>query len=270
MDWNNWVQVFAMKCPLFSCVIPLKGARPYMKEALYSLYMQGMGDNLEIIVQDADIEPDKGQSDAFNKGFAKAKGEWLFWLNADDVLLPGALHKVIQLLHSPTFNSSTSPCWIAGNQLLIDDVGKVVGCSVGNGWHSWLYRHAVPHVYGPSSFFRRDLYERVGGCDVSLNYCMDWDLWIKFMQNGAKFFRINDYIWAQRQWVGSKTQRAKSKCESEKQWAEIAHMLDRNGIESTLTGTMLARIWRLLNGNIPRQFIDEMRFCGKHYSEVCV
>ena len=257
-----------MKKPLFSCVVPVKGARPFMKDALDSLHMQGMGDDLEIIVQDADIEPDKGQSDAFNKGFAKAKGEWLFWLNADDVLLPGALHKVIQLLHSPTFNSFTSPCWIAGNQLLIDDVGKVVGCSVGNGWHSWLYRHAVPHVYGPSSFFRRDLYERVGGCDVSLNYCMDWDLWIKFMQNGAKFFRINDYMWAQRQWVGSKTQRAKSKCESEKQWAEIAHMLDRNGIESTLTGTMLARIWRLLNGNIPRQFIDEMRFCGKHYLEI--
>ena len=64
-----------------------------MKEALDSLYMQGMGDNLEIIVQDADIEPDKGQSDAFNKGFAKARGEWFFWLNADDILLPGALHK---------------------------------------------------------------------------------------------------------------------------------------------------------------------------------
>ena len=80
--------------PLFSCVIPVKGDRPFFGEAVDSLKAQGLGDDVEIIVQDADVEPDAGQSDALNKGFAKAKGEWLFWLNADDVLLPGALGKV--------------------------------------------------------------------------------------------------------------------------------------------------------------------------------
>ncbi|MBR0229997.1 MAG: glycosyltransferase, partial [Erysipelotrichaceae bacterium] len=50
--------------------------------------------DLEVIVQDGDVETDGGQSDALNKGFAKAKGAWLFWLNADDVLLPGALERV--------------------------------------------------------------------------------------------------------------------------------------------------------------------------------
>lgn len=43
-----------MTRPLFSCVMPVKGPRPYMDEALESLYAQGMGDDLEIIVQDAD------------------------------------------------------------------------------------------------------------------------------------------------------------------------------------------------------------------------
>ena len=83
-----------MKSPLFSCVVPVKGARPYLAEALSSLEAQGMGDDLEVIVQDGDVETDSGQSDALNKGFAKARGEWLFWLNADDVLLPGALRSV--------------------------------------------------------------------------------------------------------------------------------------------------------------------------------
>ena len=87
-----------MASPLFSCVVPVKGARPFFDVALASLQGQGLGDGLEIIIQDGDIEPDVGQSDALNKGFAKAKGEWLFWLNADDVLLPGALHKVQQLI----------------------------------------------------------------------------------------------------------------------------------------------------------------------------
>ena len=244
-----------------SCIIPVKGLRPYFNDALASVEKQDV--EVEIIVQDGDVEFDKGQSDALNKGFAKAHGEWLFWLNADDVLLPGALKNIISCIRRHKHIE-----WIVGNQVLIDDEGKVIKCSVGNGWHNFLYRHAVPHVYAPSAFFKRELLEKVGGCDVSLNYCMDWDLWIKFMQNGAKFFRINDYMWAQRQWGGSKTQRVKSRCESEKQWEEIAHMLARNGIESTLAGTMLVRIWRLLNGNIPRQLIDELRFCGKHYSEI--
>ena len=90
-----------------------------MEEALASLSAQGMGDDLEVIVQDADIEPDAGQSDAFNRGFAKARGEWFFWLNADDVLLPGALKKVRGLI-----NRVKHVEWITGNQLLIDESSR--------------------------------------------------------------------------------------------------------------------------------------------------
>ena len=274
-----------MKAPVLSCVIPVKGDRPFFGDAIDSLKAQGLGDNLEIIVQDADVEPDAGQSDALNKGFAKAKGEWLFWLNADDVLLPGALKKVRELISRververvegeevkvKVKNGSRVERvdWVAGNQLLIDDAGKVLKCSVGNGWHDWLYRHAVPHVYGPSSFFRRELFERVGGLDVSLKYCMDWDLWIKFMKAGARFERIGDYLWAQRQWSGSKTQREKSEEEESAQWAEISSMLSRNKVDVSCIGSMMMRMWRFLNGNVMRQVVDGLRFKGRHYSEVC-
>lgn len=242
-----------MKKPLFSCVIPVKGPRPYFDEALESLQNQGLGDDLEIIIQDGDVEPDKGQSDALNKGFAKAKGNWLFWLNADDVLLPGALKSL-------EFKDVE---WIAGNQLLIDDVGKVVGCSVGNGWHSWLYRHAVPHVYGPSSFFKRELFEKVGRLDDSLNYCMDWDLWIKFMKAGARFVRMNEYVWAQRQWLGSKTQRKVVGAELEKHYKEINEMLARNCFSLNRYGVWLMRVWRLLNGNYLKEFVDGLKWKGR-------
>ena len=88
-----------------------------MDAALESLRNQGMGDDLEIIIQDADVEPDAGQSDALNKGFAKAKGEWLFWLNADDVLMPGALKKVKEMVSGFRFQVSGEECvdWIVGN-----------------------------------------------------------------------------------------------------------------------------------------------------------
>ena len=264
-----------MSRPLFSCVIPVKGDRPFFKDALASLESQGMGEELEVIVQDGGEgsggvgelvsggvkyyrEDDNGQSDALNKGFAKAKGEWLFWLNADDLLLPGALKRVLDRI-----NKIDRIEWIAGNQLLIDDAGKVLKCSVGNGWHNWLYRNAVPHVYGPSAFFRRELFEKVGGFDANLKYCMDWELWIKFMQAGAKFIRINDYLWAQRQWSGSKTQRPLTKEEWNEQQGEIRRMLAKNGLAVTKWGTFKTRLWRMMNGNYLQEAIDTFRMSGR-------
>lgn len=246
-----------MSCPLFSCVMPVKGSRPFMDKALESLRSQGMGDNLEIIIQDADIEPDEGQSDAFNKGFAKAKGEWLFWLNADDVLLPGALRKVKSAIQSAT-RRLDSPNWITGNEFFIDKEGRRVGASVGNGWHDWLYRHVVPHVNGPSAFFRRELFEKVGGFDTSLHICMDWDLWIRFMKAGARFERIDEFLWAQRRWSGSKTQREISLEELSRHQAEINRMLAKSGFKITRGGVMLFRLWRLLNGNYLKELM-----CGR-------
>jgi glycosyltransferase involved in cell wall biosynthesis len=274
-----------MKKPLFSCVIPVKGPRPFFDEALQSLYAQDMGDDLEIIVQDADEkglavssqrlavseggldgirwfrEADKGQSDALNKGFAKANGEWLFWLNADDVLLPGALRKVRDFINRVETCSSCKRgmfgdrvervnCveWIAGDEFFIDEKSRKLSCSVGNGWHDWLYRHAVPHVNGPSAFFKKELFERAGGFDVDLKYCMDWDIWIRFMKAGARFERLGKFLWAQRRWSGSKTQRELSEAELVEQQAEIARMLRKNAFDVTARGIFILRLWRLLSG----------------------
>ena len=251
-----------MNTPVFSCVIPVKGARPYFDEAVASLQSQGLGEELEVIIQDGDIEPDAGQSDALNKGFAEAKGEWLFWLNADDVLLPGAMEKVLDRI-----DKIDRIDWITGNQLLIDDAGRVLKCSVGNGWHHWLYRQAVPHVYGPSSFFRRNLFVKVGGFDASLKYCMDWDLWIRFMRSGARFERIGGYLWAQRQWAGSKTQRPMGAEELADQERELARMLAKNGFKITRGGVWLSRAWRVLNGDYFREWCDGRRMCGRKVGE---
>ena len=239
--------------PLFTCVVPVKGKRPYFAEALASLKSQGMGDELEIIVQDSDIEPDAGQSDALNRGFAKARGEWLFWLNADDILLPGALKTVAEMIRK-----TPAARWIAGNEVYIDAEGRGISCAVGCGWHAALYRHAVPHVYGPSSFFRRELFERVGGCDTTLKYCMDWDLWIKFAKAGARFERIDAYLWAQRRWDGSKTQRRLDKAEESRQWDEIRAMLKRNDFRVTRGGVWRFRCWRLLSGAVLREMRDRV------------
>ena len=263
--------------PLFSCVVAVKGARPYFDAALASLHGQGMDEELEIIIQDGDVEPDRGQSDAFNRGFAKARGEWLFWLNADDLLLPDALRRVQSVIEDnkrrtpeqsnnqtiEQSNNSHSLSWLAGNQILIDDEGRILKCLRGNGWHEGLYREAVPHVNGPSAFFRRELFERVGGFDVSLDVCMDWDLWIRFMHAGARFVRIDEYLWAQRQWSGSKTQRTKRPDEAAWQGAEVQRMLRKNDFRMTRKGDVGIRLWRTLNGNYLRGAWDTLRMRGR-------
>lgn len=248
--------------PLFSCVMPIKGPRSYIDEALRSLYAQGLGNKLEIIVQDGDIEPDLGQSDALNKGFAKARGDWLFWLNADDILAPGALHKVAECIEN-----NLQAEWIAGNQLLIDEKGVIIKCSAGNKWHYWMYSHSVPHVYGTSSFFKRDLLDRVGGLDASLEYCMDWDLWIRFMKAGASFERMPEYIWGQRQWAGSKTQRKLTNEEMQVHFVEIYRMAANNSFKITRMGAFLTRVVRLFEGCYFKELVDTNKYRGIPISE---
>ena len=100
-----------MSDPQFTIVTPSYNYAKYVRECLESVKMQ-KGATFEHLVFDAGstdgtldiireyphvdlvVEPDKGMSDAINKGFRKARGEWVMWLNSDDRLLPGALEAV--------------------------------------------------------------------------------------------------------------------------------------------------------------------------------
>ena len=232
-----------MKRPLFSCVIPVKGERSYFDEALRSLQNQGLGDDLEIIVQDADVgnggvgelnheiherhengrgvrgqelavsdgglegirwyrEADKGQSDALNKGFSKTKGEWLFWLNADDVLLPGALKSLAKRVKSLEFKDVE---WVAGDTVYLDQGGIARDVRTDAKWYPWFGKKLSVWTGGPSSFFRRELWERYGGFNVDLKYVMDIDLWTRWAKQGVRFKGLDKYIWGFRMHDGSKT-----------------------------------------------------------------
>lgn len=100
-----------MHSPLFSIVTPSYNYSKYIRECIESVQNQE-GVTFEHIVFDAGstdgtidiikeyphidltVEPDKGMSDAINKGFRKARGKWVMWLNTDDRLLPGALKSI--------------------------------------------------------------------------------------------------------------------------------------------------------------------------------
>ena len=249
-----------MNNPLFSCVIPVKGDRPFFGDAIDSLKAQGLGDNLQIIVQDADVEPDVGQSDALNKGFAKARGEWLFWLNADDVLLPGALKKVLDRI-----NRIDKINWIAGDTVYLDEKGIVKDVRTDAKWRSWFGERLSVWTGGPSAFFRRELWEKRGGFAADLKYAMDIDLWTRWAKAGERFVGLGDYVWGFRMHDESKTGSGRFAAEQAK---ELAAIDARHGVATMGFWRNVTRLASVLDGGWSKRKSDTARLNGRLWSEI--
>lgn len=266
-----------MQQPLFSIAMPVLNAGPFLERALRSVWEQ-QGSEHELLVADGGSsdgsseivrrhadrlawwcsEPDDGQSAALNKAFAHAMGRYLLWLNADDLLLPGALAAAAQRLRA----SGTSPQWLVGNMVIIDGQDRIMRCLRDGAWRDFLYRHAPVRVYGPSAIFSRALFEEVGGFDESLRYCMDSDLWLRFQRAGARYERVNRYLWGFRHHPASKTNSGGASSEAE-QAAERARMHAQNGLQIRGWSIALLRLWRLLNGAYARAALDTLRLRGR-------
>lgn len=241
-------------------MIPVKGDRPFLGEAIDSLKVQGLGDNLQIIVQDADVEPDAGQSDALNKGFSKAKGEWLFWLNADDVILPGVLKKVLDRI-----NRIDKINWIAGDTVYLDEKGIVKDVRTDAKWRSWFGKHLSVWTGGPSAFFRRELWEMRGGFAADLKYAMDIDLWTRWAKAGERFVGLGDYVWGFRMHDESKTGSGRFAAEQAK---ELAAIDARYGVSTMGFWRNMTRLASVLDGGWSKRKSDTARLNGRLWSEI--
>lgn len=148
-------------------------------------------------------EPDKGQSDAFNKGFAKASGEFITWLNADDILLPGTISAVKKALEShPEADYAT------GNFVrFLSDSKEIIEASWGPSFlPKWLQgKGRFNPIYGPTTFWRKAVYEKLGPIDESLRYTMDVDYWARLTMSGYLQTRVDHYCWGFRMHNRSKT-----------------------------------------------------------------
>lgn len=196
-------------------------------------------------------ERDRGQSDAFNKGFGHSTGRFLTWLNADDLMVDGALEKVVeQIRKHPTCE------WFTSNGFRFLPGGKVLEANWGPHFlPGFLQQRNAPVVaFGPSAFFSRRIYENVGKIDETLHFVMDTDLWLKFMHAGIRQRRINCFTWAFRMHEDSKTAEfgnhmLDEKC-AKKLRDESTLIKERLGYRMSPGLHMAVRLWRLMDGSL--------------------
>lgn len=144
-------------------------------------------------------EKDGGQADAINKGFGKCRGEIMAWLNSDDLYAPGALDFVAEY-----FRGHPEVDVLYGHRIVIDEEGREVG--------RWVLPSTAHEVldyfdYIPQEtlFWRRGLWEKVGGVRPDFQFSVDWDLLRRFRAAGARFARVPYFLGCFRIHAGQKT-----------------------------------------------------------------
>jgi glycosyltransferase involved in cell wall biosynthesis len=223
--------------PLISIVTPSFNQASHLEAALRSVLEQAYP-NIEYIVIDGgstdgslDIlrryadrlaywssEPDSGQTDAVNKGFARAHGEILAWLNSDDVYLPGAIAEAVDYL-------TTHPevGMVYGQADYIGGDGRIIGRFPSALTDYRRLRQGYVHIPQQAAFFRARLWKMVGPLDPTFFFAMDYDLWVRIAS-------VSRLAHMPRRWAGfrlhgqTKTLAAGDRC-----WPEMIRVHRRLG-----------------------------------------
>ena len=194
-------------------------------------------------------EQDRGQTDAINKGFSRASGQIMAWLNSDDTYLPGAVRAAVR-----AFQANPECGLIYGDANYIDEAGRIVGRFPAAQTDLVRLRQGYVHVPQQAAFFRADLWRSLGPLDVSLHYAMDYDLWLRIAQRAQV-----EYV--AETWANFRLHRAaKTIAEDDHFWPEMLRVHYRDGgtffsiiVAKYYLRKMLPPIWswrrrRLLRG----------------------
>lgn len=203
--------------PTISIVTPSYNQAPFIVDTVRSVLLQRYP-KLQYVVMDgastdgtvAALEPyrkqlhklisekDNGQADAIRRGFEHTDGEIMAYLNSDDVLAPGALTFVAEF-----FRTHPHVDAVYSNRVIVNEHNTVIGYWI-LPYHRSRLMMRWDLIPQETCFWRRSLYDKVGGVDASFRFAMDYDLFTRFMLHGT-MRRVKRFLGAFRMHSDSKT-----------------------------------------------------------------
>jgi glycosyltransferase involved in cell wall biosynthesis len=182
---------------LFSVITPSLNCKDYISSNIASVRKQGFdGDDLEqwvidggstdgtleILKREAGVkwisEPDKGLSDAVNKGIQRAGGDWIIWLNADDFLADNALKTFLE--YARKHDDVRIFC---GDETILRYDGTVEQTVPGWDYNLESLLGMETSMNQASTFVHRKVYQKVGLLDVSIRDAMDYEWLVRAMHH---------------------------------------------------------------------------------------
>lgn len=206
---------------LVSIITPSYNQAKYLEQTIQSVLTQDYA-NIEYILIDGDSkdgsidiikkyqdklaywvsEKDKGQADAINKGFAKANGEIIAWINSDDYYLPNTISQAVK-----SFDENPDVVLVYGNMLAVDENGKT--------FNTFNYKQlsledliCFQIIGQPAVFFRRSALHKTNGLNLDFHFLLDHLFWIELAQHG-KILHMNQ-TWSAARYHAEAKNRAKA------------------------------------------------------------
>ena len=212
-------------------------------------------------------EQDKGQSDAINKGFRRATGDVLCWVNSDDVLFSSCLEAI-----ADSYVKNAEPDIIHAWGVYIDEKGKITRLMRVPRQSQFFFSKGMWVVPAPTVFFKACSFWKVGGVDVGLHLSMDLDLWVRMVKAGARVEQVPGYFGAFRRHNSSKTSISiKEKGSKRLEDPEIREIFDKALPHFPETRRRRWKIWwrlyQLVNFNYLRSYLECQSVKGRHWKE---
>jgi len=148
-------------------------------------------------------ENDSGQAEAVNKGFARATGEILGWLNSDDTYLPGALQAVGEF-----FAAHPAAASVYGDAYCVDRDGRNARPYPTRDFEIESFAGQC-YVCQPTVFFRRVLLQQMAPLDTRLHLCLDYELWMRLFRLRPPV-RLKRFLATSRMYAENKTLRERT------------------------------------------------------------